>query len=123
MNDIFLKSLLDTTGNAFFLGKTEKARESVFLQWSKKENNRGTEAYVIIYNGHELNPVHKGPILRNNTTPDWIFPVLLVVLAFFAWTRFYYNRYFLQLLKAFININLTFQIVRDENIFFQRISI
>ena len=119
----FLNSLVDTTGSSFIFGKTEATRESVFLHWTKSSEKEASEKYVILYHGNELTPIHKGPVLRNNYTADWIFPILLLILAFFAWVRFFYNRYFQQLIKAFLNTNLTNQIVRDENIFFQRISI
>jgi hypothetical protein len=123
MNYPFLTSLLDTSGNTFLFGTTEAARKSIFLQSAKEKEIGLSNNYVILYHGNELSPKHKEPVLRNNYTADWIFPVLLLILAFFAWIKFFYNRYFQQLIKAFLNTNLTNQIVRDENIFFQRISI
>ncbi len=123
MNYPFLTSLLDTSGNTFLFGTTEAARTSIFLQSTKEKENGISNKYVILYHGNELSPRHKEPVLRNNYTADWIFPVLLLILAFFAWIKFFYNRYFQQLIKAFLNTNLTNQIVRDENIFFQRISV
>ncbi|MBK8364247.1 MAG: DUF4271 domain-containing protein [Bacteroidetes bacterium] len=52
-----------------------------------------------------------------------VFPIILVVLAVFAALRIFYNKYFSQMLVAFVNNNLTNQIVRDENILVQRASV
>ncbi len=123
MNYPFLTSLLDTSGNTFLFGANETEGASIFLQNTKEKEAGVSNKYVILYHGNELSLTHKEPVLRNNYTADWIFPVLLLILAFFAWIKFFYNRYFQQLIKAFLNTNLTNQIVRDENIFFQRISV
>jgi hypothetical protein len=78
---------------------------------------------VNFFSTHELKVVHQGPQLLNHKTPDWIFPVLLLVAAAFAWLRTYYYKYFIQIASAFFNNNLTNQIVRDENILVQRASV
>src|SRR6185436_5095780 len=56
-------------------------------------------------------------------TPDWIFPLLILIIVSFAWLRAFYNKYFMQIITALFNNNLTNQIVRDENILVQRASI
>ncbi len=85
----------------------------------------GTEkpSQLNFFSGHELKVIHKNPQPLNKTTPDWIFPLLVVVVAAFAWLRAFYNKYFIQIVTAFFNNNLTNQIVRDENILVQRASI
>lgn len=75
------------------------------------------------YGSHELKVIHNGPQLLERNTPDWIFPLLVLILAAFAWLRAYYNKYFMQIFTAFFNNNLTNQIVRDENILLQRASV
>ncbi len=78
---------------------------------------------INFFSGHELKVIHKNPQPLNKTTPDWIFPLLIVIVAAFAWLRAFYNKYFIQIITAFFNNNLTNQIVRDENILVQRASI
>lgn len=78
---------------------------------------------VNFFSSHELKVTHQGPQSLNRTTPDWIFPVLLLVIAAFAWLRTFYYKYFIQIMSAFLNTNLTNQIVRDENILVQRASV
>lgn len=75
------------------------------------------------YTTHELKVMHHGPQYINRKTPDWIFSVLLLVIAAFAWLRTFYNKYFIQIISAFFNNNLANQIVRDEHILVQRASV
>ena len=75
------------------------------------------------FKGHELKVKHDGPQSLNHQSPDWIFPILLLVFAAFAWLRTFYNKYFVQIMSAFWNNNLTNQIVRDESILVQRASV
>src|SRR5436190_9426216 len=123
MNNSFLFSLIDTTGNEFVFGKSEDTHQNFFIKQAILSNKKDTTNFIQLYKGNELNIKSSSPIQRNNFPPDWFFPIVILLFAFFAWMRFYYNRYFTQLTRAFLNFNLSNQIVRDENIFFQRISI
>jgi hypothetical protein len=78
---------------------------------------------INFFSGHELKAVHKNPLPLNRNTPDWIFPLVILIVAAFAWLRAFYNKYFIQIVTAFFNNNLANQIVRDENILVQRASI
>lgn len=78
---------------------------------------------VNFFLNHELKMIHNGPQSLNRTTPDWVFPMLVLIIVAFAWLRAFYNKYFIQIVTAFFNNNLTNQIVRDENILVQRASI
>ncbi len=83
-----------------------------------------TENYINFFAGHEL-PVKKtltDAIPYRDATPDWLFYVLLIVIASLAWIRYYYGKIFGQTLQAIFNVNITNQIVRDENILIQRTS-
>ena len=78
---------------------------------------------VNFFQSHELKVMHNGPQSLNRITPDWVFPLLLLIAVAFAWLRTFYNKYFVQIVSAFFNNNLTNQIVRDESILVQRASI
>lgn len=80
-------------------------------------------AIINLYGDHALQPTHNGPIDRPYVSPDWLFPILLLIAAVFTWLRVFYNKYFTQLFEAVVNNNLTNQIVRDENILVQRASV
>jgi hypothetical protein len=58
-----------------------------------------------------------------NSIPDWILPVLIIVVAALAFLRTFYSRYFSKLFTGIANPNLINQMVRDENILVQRASI
>jgi hypothetical protein len=78
---------------------------------------------INLYGTHELKVIHREPQPLRRDTPDWVFPLLILIIAAFAWLRTFYHKYFNQLITAFFNNNLTNQIVRDENILVQRASI
>ena len=125
MDGFFLNALIDSTGNTFVFGKTESNHESAFLNNPENDslNSLSQANYIQLFRGYSLKPVNKEPLLRKNVTPDWFFPIILVVLIFFAWIRFFYTKFFTQMIQAFLNNNLANQIVRDENIFVQRASV
>src|SRR5262245_18914909 len=52
---------------------------------------------VLLFTNHELKPKHENPVPLNRSTPDWIFPVLLVVVGMFTFLRIFYHRYFSRL--------------------------
>lgn len=79
--------------------------------------------YTDIYKGHLLRPNHDEPLLRNDISPFWMFPILILVLIVFTWLKVFYTKYFSQMFQAFTNNNLTNQIVRDENMLIQRASV
>lgn len=81
------------------------------------------QEYINLFQGHELKPIHHSPQERENIYQDWFFPIFMLALAIYTWLRIFYNKYFNQLLQAVLNMNLTNQIVRDENILLQRASI
>ncbi len=122
MSESFLYSLSDTSENIFVFGKPVHEYVSIFIDpeihWLKD-----TVQYIQLYKGHELKLVHSSPQHRENISPDWFFPLVLIVFGVFAWIRMAYNKYFMQMIQAFLNSNLANQIVRDENIFVQRASI
>ena len=99
--------LADTSSSPIFVLRTRAA-----------ENNS-----VVLFGTHEAQPIHRGPISRPELSPDWLFPVMLLIVVVFAWMRLFYSRYFNQMIAALFNNNLTGQIVRDENILVQRATV
>jgi len=82
-----------------------------------------TTKFLDLYKGHELQPTNDGPVIRKDNSPDWLFPILILVIFVFTWLRIFYSKYFSQMIQALLNNNLTNQIVRDENILVQRASV
>lgn len=82
-----------------------------------------TSKFLDLYKGHALTPRNQGPVIRKDVSPDWLFPVIILVILVFTWLRIFYSKYFSQMIQALLNNNLTNQIVRDENILVQRASV
>lgn len=99
--------LADTSSSPIFVLRTRIA-----------ENNS-----INLFATHEAQPIHRGPISRTELSPDWLFPVMLLIFVVFAWLKLFYARYFNQMIAALFNNNLTGQIVRDENILVQRATV
>jgi hypothetical protein len=118
--DEFLNSLI-ANDTSFVFYQPFKESKSVF--YSINPDSLSQHNYVNIYNDYLLKPVNNFPQERSNVQPDWFFPIILLVLVVYAWLRIFYNKYFSQLIQAFLNNNLAFQIVRDENILVQRSSV
>lgn len=78
---------------------------------------------VNLWKGHELTPVHTSPRPLQDSTPDWLFLILLVVLGMLTYLRVFYRKNFFQIISACFNNNLTNQIVRDENLLMQRAAV
>ena len=109
MDESFLSTLLDSSGNVFLFGKTESLQRSIFLNPLPVKdpfNEINRVKYIQFYKGHELKPLHNEPQLRKNISPDWFFPLILIVLMVFAWLRMFYSKFFSQMIQAFMNKNL-----------------
>jgi hypothetical protein len=81
------------------------------------------ENLVNVFQGHELKPKHAAPQALAHERGDWIFFLLLFVVAVFAYLRMVYGKYLTRLVNALFNINITNQTVRDENVLVQRASL
>lgn len=76
-----------------------------------------------LFGRHELTVRHEMPVPISQSQPDWMFPVLLIVLGMITFLKIFYSRYFSRLFAAFANLNLANQLVRDENVLIQRASV
>jgi len=76
-----------------------------------------------LYKGHELKPVHQAPMEINDVKPDWLFLILVLLIALLAYMKIFYSKFLNRMLVAVFNNHLTNQIVRDESLLVQRASI
>jgi hypothetical protein len=81
------------------------------------------KTFIDIFHGHNLKPVHPEPVPLTGSKVGWLFFVLLFVLAIFSYLRVAYGKYLNRLFAALFNMNITNQIVRDENILVKRASL
>jgi hypothetical protein len=96
---------------------------SSIISFDSAQPAQSGDTLVDIFHGHELKPRHPMAQPLAHEGGNWIFAVVLLVVAIFAYLRVAYRKYLDQLLKAFFNMNMTNQIVRDENILIQRASL
>lgn len=126
MSFSFLGSLVDTTANYYRFGMHEVPPKNIFFILKDEAGTQGNSHasnYINLYKTRELKPVHQRPVPRSNISPDWFFPVILIVLIIYTWLRVFYGKFFTLMVQAFINKNISNQVIRDENIYVQRISV
>ena len=78
---------------------------------------------INIWKTHELKQIHSSPQQIKDSTPGWLFVVLIAVIGVLTYLRVFYRKNFFQIISACFNNNLTNQIVRDENLLMQRASV
>jgi hypothetical protein len=93
--------------------------DSTFVDSSALAKDR----FINLFQGHELRPKHETAQQLHHEKSGWLFFALIFVVAIFAYLRVAYNKYLNRLLSALFNVNITNQIVRDENILVKRASI
>lgn len=96
--------------------------EDAAIATPAKRDTTKPVTYINFYSGHELKVKHAHEIPYKDASPDWLFYVLLLVVAALAWIRYFFGKIFGQTLQAIFNVNITNQIVRDENVLLQRTS-
>lgn len=76
-----------------------------------------------MFEQHELTPVHSAPIPLSASHPLWLFVVLMVIASLVVIARIFYRKNISDLVRAFLSLSVTNQLVRDENILLQRASL
>jgi hypothetical protein len=79
--------------------------------------------YTQFYSNHLLRATHTNPVQLNNQSYDWIFYVLLFVVSAFTIVKTIHRKSLTQIKEAFLSNTISNQIVRDDNILFQRASV
>ena len=79
--------------------------------------------YETLFTAHKLKPENSLPVAVSRETPDWLFFVLLLVIALLTWLKVFYQKNVRQIFEAFFSNTIANQIVRDENILVQRASV
>jgi hypothetical protein len=79
--------------------------------------------YETLYSEHQLKPENSLPVAMSRDTPDWLFFILLLIIALLTWLKVFYRKNVLQIFEAFFSNVVANQIVGDENILVQRASV
>jgi hypothetical protein len=76
-----------------------------------------------LFTTHELTPVNEGPVSHVVSHPVWLLLVLSIITSLVIIVRIFYRRNISELVRAFLSLSATNQLVRDENILLQRASL
>ena len=79
--------------------------------------------YEKVYSEHKLKPENSLPVAISRDTPDWLFFIILLIIALLTWLKVFYRKNVMQIFEAFFSNIVANQIVRDENILVQRASV
>ena len=72
---------------------------------------------------HQLRKIHQDSIPVKKFQPDWIFGIIFLSFILLAWTNFYYHKRLRQIFMAPYSKRFLNQLVRDGNLFSERISV
>ena len=75
------------------------------------------------FQGHVLKMKHTNPMPINKEPADWIFFSLLLIVGTFTLTKVLHGRNIKQMRDAFFSTTISNQIIRDENLLFQRATV
>src|SRR5690348_2715183 len=86
-------------------------------------NTSSKETFANLFQAHELKTKNVGAQQVSHQNGGWLFFLILIIAAVFAYLRVVYGKYLSRLASAFFNINISNQMVRDENVLVQRASL
>ncbi|MGI8892693.1 MAG: hypothetical protein ACR2GN_04455, partial [Bacteroidia bacterium] len=67
--------------------------------------------YETLFGDHQLRPENSLPIAVSRDTPDWLFFILLLIIALLTWLKVFYRKNVLQIFEAFFSNVVANQIV------------
>lgn len=79
--------------------------------------------YKPFFEPHELSIKNEQSITLNHDNPVWSFFLLLVLVSGFSWIKVFYPKTIRDIFQAAVNISVTNQMLRDENLLLQRASL
>lgn len=78
---------------------------------------------VSLFTGHQLKPVNKAPLETTNFYTGWITALLLSCVVIIAYLRASYPKRFTEFFRAVIDMRFASQLVREEKVLSQRVSV
>lgn len=76
-----------------------------------------------LFKGHELQKIHTDGLIRDTAREEWLIGLLVIILAVIAYLRVSYYKRFTQLISASFDFQLSNQMVREESVLTQRVSL
>ncbi len=79
--------------------------------------------HVSLFTGHQLKPVHKDPKGSINFYPGWITILLLCCVVIITYLKASYPKRFTEFFRAVLDMRFASQLVREEKVLSQRVSV
>jgi len=76
-----------------------------------------------LFENHELAPVHSDPLPLSVSHPLWLFAVLMVIAALVVIVRIFYRKNISEIVRAFLSMSVSGQLMREESILLKRASL
>ena len=117
---IFIDSLNGINSNAVSTIDSVSSDSSAVIQDTILDSHIAQQS---MFTTHQLQVNDFQPSFKNYISYDWITIHLIVCLLLLGWTRVYFGKRLKQILKAFFSVRQTNTLIREGNIFRERISI
>jgi hypothetical protein len=75
------------------------------------------------FGAHHLHPTNFSTVDTRHSPPDWILAILLFCFLLLAWTQVFFHKRVQQILRAPFSQRFTNQLIRDGNLFRERVAI
>ena len=119
-SSVFIDSLNNISSNPLPINDTVTSDSAVLIKDTITDTRPAQQS---LFTSHQLQVTDQQPSIKNYISNDWITAHLIVCLLLVGWTRVYYGKRLKQVIKAFFSVRNTDNLVREGNIFRERISI
>lgn len=104
--------------------KPKQAEQTAAVDSIAKSDSVIAEIPVVsLFTGHELKASNPAPVEKINFYPGWITIVLLLCMVMIAYLRASYPKRFAEFFRAVFDMRFASQLVREERVLSQRVSI
>ncbi len=105
--------------------KPKQAEETTaFVDTLPKQDTVIAEVPVVsLFTGHQLKPVNQIPVETTNFYPGWITVLLLGCVVIITYLRASYPKRFTEFFRAVLDMRFASQLVREEKVLSQRVSV
>lgn len=105
--------------------KPKQAEETTaFVDTLPKQDTVIAEVPVVsLFTGHQLKPANQIPVEKTNFYPGWITVLLLGCVVIITYLRASYPKRFTEFFRAVLDMRFASQLVREEKVLSQRVSV
>lgn len=89
----------------------------------KKDSLIAEIPVVSLFAGHELKPSNSGPVAKPDYYSDWVTVFLLGSVVLITYLRVAYSKRFFEFFRALLDVRFASQLVREERVLSQRVSV